>query len=154
MRRVLLQYTAPLDQGMGPTIFVAVHIAQRVAACSPVRVLETGPGIVTRRLRDRLPAGVGLTATDLKPPMLEIAREKFRPGEDVEFKPADGAFGDTPLLDFGSIGLDLGTIEYVGLRSLRSPEVLPMCRGSCRCGWQSIDARFETDGTDRFAFDS
>ena len=71
------------DQGMGPMIFVdyAADVAQRVAACNPIRVLETaaGTGIVTRRLRDRLPAGVGLTATDLNPPMLEIARAKFGP---------------------------------------------------------------------------
>ena len=41
------------DHDMGPMIFVdyAVDIAQRVAACSPVRVLETaaGAGIVARR---------------------------------------------------------------------------------------------------------
>ncbi len=81
------------DQGLGPMIFVhyAVDIAQRVAACSPARVLETaaGTGIVTRRLRDRLPAGVSSTATDLNPPMLEIARAKFQPDEQVKFQPAD-----------------------------------------------------------------
>ncbi len=81
------------DHGLGPMIFVdyAADIARRVAACHPARVLETaaGTGIVTRRLRDVLPAGVRLTATDLNPPMLEIARTKFRPGEQVEFQPAD-----------------------------------------------------------------
>jgi ubiquinone/menaquinone biosynthesis C-methylase UbiE len=81
------------DQGLGPMIFVdyAADIAQRVAAGSPARVLETaaGTGIVTRALRDALPAGVRLTATDLNPPMLEIARAKFQPGEQVEFQPAD-----------------------------------------------------------------
>ena len=81
------------DQGLGPMIFVdyAADISRRVAACSPARVLETaaGTGIVTRKLRDRLPAGVRLTATDLNPPMLEIARTKFRTGEQVEFQPAD-----------------------------------------------------------------
>jgi ubiquinone/menaquinone biosynthesis C-methylase UbiE len=81
------------DQGLGPMIFVdyADEMAQRVAACNPARVLETaaGTGIVTRRLRDVLPACVRLTATDLNAPMLDIARTKFRPGEDVEFQPAD-----------------------------------------------------------------
>jgi ubiquinone/menaquinone biosynthesis C-methylase UbiE len=81
------------DRSLGPLIFVdyAADISHRVAACSPARVLETaaGTGIVTRRLRDQLPAGVRLTATDLNPPMLEIARTKFRPGEQVEFQPAD-----------------------------------------------------------------
>jgi ubiquinone/menaquinone biosynthesis C-methylase UbiE len=44
---------------------------------------------VTRQLRDVLPIGVRLTATDLNAPMLDIARTKFQPGEQVEFKPAD-----------------------------------------------------------------
>jgi SAM-dependent methyltransferase len=81
------------DQGLGPMIFVdyAADIAQRVAAAGPARVLETaaGTGIVTRKLRDALPAATRLTATDLNPPMLDIARTKFRSGEQVEFQPAD-----------------------------------------------------------------
>jgi SAM-dependent methyltransferase len=81
------------DQGLGPMVFVdyAADIAQRVAATNPARVLETaaGTGIVTRKLRDALPAGAHLTATDLNPPMLEMARTKFRSGEQVEFGPAD-----------------------------------------------------------------
>lgn len=81
------------DRGMGPMIFVdyAADIAQRVAAVNPARVLETaaGTGIVTRKLRDALPAATRLTATDLNPPMLDIARTKFRSGEQVEFQPAD-----------------------------------------------------------------
>jgi ubiquinone/menaquinone biosynthesis C-methylase UbiE len=81
------------EQGLGPLIFVdyASDIARRVAAGNPARVLETaaGTGIVTRKLRDALPARAHLTATDLNPPMLEVARGKFRTGEQVEFQPAD-----------------------------------------------------------------
>jgi SAM-dependent methyltransferase len=81
------------DQGLGPIIFAdfAADIAARVAAGNPARVLETaaGTGIVTRKLRDALPAAARLTATDLNPPLLEIARAKFRPGEQVELQPAD-----------------------------------------------------------------
>jgi SAM-dependent methyltransferase len=81
------------DAGLGPVIFVdyAADIARRVAARKPERVLETaaGTGIVTRRLRDALPLGVALTATDLNAPMLEIARAKFGSAEPVEFGPAD-----------------------------------------------------------------
>ena len=83
------------DSGLGPMIFVdyATDIARRAAACSPARVLETaaGTGIVTRQLRDFLPPGVHVTATDLNAPMLEVARTKFRPGEEVDFRPADAA---------------------------------------------------------------
>jgi SAM-dependent methyltransferase len=81
------------DQGLGPLIFAdyAADMAQRAAAGDPARVLETaaGTGIVTRKLRDVLPVDARLTATDLNPPMLEIARAKFRAGEQVEFQPAD-----------------------------------------------------------------
>lgn len=81
------------DRGLGPIVFLdyAADIARRAAACDPARVLETaaGTGIVTRRLRDLLPASVPLTATDLNPPMLEIARSKFRSDEQVDFRPAD-----------------------------------------------------------------
>ena len=81
------------ERGLGPVIFAdyAADIARRAAAFNPARVLETaaGTGIVTRRLRDLLPAGASLTATDLNPPMLEVARTKFRRDEDLDFRPAD-----------------------------------------------------------------
>src|SRR5689334_14938717 len=81
------------DRDLVPIIFAdyAADMARRVAALDPVRVLETaaGTGIVTRRLRDLLPAGAHITATDLAPPMLEVARAKFGPDEQVEFRPAD-----------------------------------------------------------------
>jgi ubiquinone/menaquinone biosynthesis C-methylase UbiE len=83
------------DSGLGPVVFVdyATDIATRTAAYGPVRVLETaaGTGIVTRKLRDLLPPGVHVTATDLNAPMLEVARTKFKSGEKVEFRPADAA---------------------------------------------------------------
>jgi ubiquinone/menaquinone biosynthesis C-methylase UbiE len=100
------------DSGLGPIIFVdyAADIARRAAASGPARVLETaaGTGIVTRQLRDFLPPGVHVTATDLNAPMLEVARTKFRPDEEVEFRPADacalpfseGAF-NTVVCQFG-----------------------------------------------------
>lgn len=100
------------DRDLGPVIFAdyAADTARRVAGRGPARVLETaaGTGIVTRRLRDLLPAGAHLTATDLNPPMLDVARTKFRPGEQIDFQQADamalpfpdGAF-DTVVCQFG-----------------------------------------------------
>jgi ubiquinone/menaquinone biosynthesis C-methylase UbiE len=83
------------DRDLVPILFAdyAADISRRVAACSPGRVLEmaAGTGIVTRHLCNLLPVGVSLTATDLNPPMLEIARTKFRPHELVEFQQADAA---------------------------------------------------------------
>src|SRR5262245_52754553 len=81
------------DRGIGPVMFLdfAADMAGRVAALRPQRVLETasGTGIVTRLLRDKLPAGSQLMATDLNPPMLEVARAKFKAGELVMLQPAD-----------------------------------------------------------------
>jgi SAM-dependent methyltransferase len=100
------------DRNLGPIIFAdyAADIARRAAAGKPAKVLETaaGTGIVTRALRDHLAADTRLTATDLNPPMLEVARTKFRPGEQVEFQQADamalpfadGSF-DTVVCQFG-----------------------------------------------------
>ena len=82
------------DRGLGPHIFVdyADDLTRRVTAASPQSVLElaAGTGIVTRKLRDSLPAETQLIASDLNPPMLEIARSKFRPHEAVAtFFPED-----------------------------------------------------------------
>jgi SAM-dependent methyltransferase len=81
------------ERALGPVIFAdyATDIARRVAASSPVRVLETaaGTGIVTRQLRDLLRTGSRLIATDLNGAMLDIAGTKFRPGEQVTFMAAD-----------------------------------------------------------------
>ncbi|MDB5563214.1 MAG: ubiquinone biosynthesis protein UbiE [Hyphomicrobiales bacterium] len=81
------------DQDLGPMIFVdyAAEMARRVAAIAPKRVLETaaGTGIVTRALRDALRSDARLMVTDLNPPMLDMARTKYGPGEQEEFQPAD-----------------------------------------------------------------
>lgn len=81
------------DRGLGPVIFAdyAAEMARRVATVAPRRVLETaaGTGIVTRALHDALPPGTALTATDLNPPMLEVARRKFSADENTSFAVAD-----------------------------------------------------------------
>jgi ubiquinone/menaquinone biosynthesis C-methylase UbiE len=81
------------DRGMGPVMFVdfGADMANRVAAVRPNRLLEiaSGTGIVTRMLRDSLPPESRITATDLNAPMLEVARKKFRVGEQIDFQPAD-----------------------------------------------------------------
>lgn len=104
------------DQGLGPMIFVdyAAETARRVAEWKPMRVLETaaGSGIVTRALRDALPVGAHLTATDLNPPMLDVARAKFRPGEKVAFQPADAQA--LPFADesFDAVVCQFGVMFY------------------------------------------
>jgi SAM-dependent methyltransferase len=81
------------DKGLGPVIFAdyADDLARRVETANPALVLEiaAGTGILSRRLRDRLPASVRLTVTDLNAPMLERAQAKFGSGEQVELQTAD-----------------------------------------------------------------
>jgi len=81
------------DSGLGPVIFAdyAEDLARRVEGHNPALVLEiaAGTGILSRKLRDVLPASVRLTVTDLNGPMLERAQSKFQPGEQVEFQTAD-----------------------------------------------------------------
>ena len=81
------------DRGLGTIILTDYdeHTARLIAGYVPSRVLETGAGtgIVTRRLRDLLPAMTRLIATDLNLPMLDVARNKFRPDEPIEFHHAD-----------------------------------------------------------------
>ncbi|MEX0753234.1 MAG: methyltransferase domain-containing protein [Xanthobacteraceae bacterium] len=104
------------DQGLGPTIFVdyAADLARRAAAGKPKRVLETaaGTGIVTRALRDALPADAHLVATDLNSPMLEIARGKFRAGETVEFQPADAMALPFDDASFDAVVCQFGVMFY------------------------------------------
>ena len=104
------------DRGLGPLIFIdyAADIARRVAACSPARILETaaGIGIVTRQLQDLVPAGMRLTATDLNPPMLEVARAKFRLGEQVDFRPADATALPFPDGSFDAVVCQFGVMFF------------------------------------------
>jgi ubiquinone/menaquinone biosynthesis C-methylase UbiE len=104
------------DNGLGPVIFedYAAEMAKRAAALKPSNVLETaaGTGIVTRRLRDLLPAATRLTATDLNPPMLDVARGKFRPDEPVELKPADAQDLPFPDAGFDAVVCQFGIMFY------------------------------------------
>jgi SAM-dependent methyltransferase len=104
------------DHGLGPVFFTdfADDIARRAAASAPMRVLEVaaGTGIVTRRLRDLLPREAHLIATDLNPPMLEVARLKFRPNEAVEFQPADAAALPFPDASFDAVVCQFGVMFF------------------------------------------
>jgi ubiquinone/menaquinone biosynthesis C-methylase UbiE len=104
------------DRDLGPVLFAdfAVDMARRVAATRPMRVLEiaAGSGIVTRQLRNVLPAGAHLTATDLNPPMLEVARSKFRAGEQVTFQPADGTTLPFPDAVFDAVVCQFGVMFF------------------------------------------
>jgi SAM-dependent methyltransferase len=104
------------NHGLGPVFFVdfADDIARRAAVPAPMRVLEiaAGTGIVTRRLRDLLPREAHLIATDLNPPMVEVARGKFRPDEKVEFQPADATALPFPDTSFDAVVCQFGVMFF------------------------------------------
>lgn len=104
------------DRGLGPVFFAGwgADLAARAAALRPVRVLElaAGTGIVTRLLRDALPAVAELVATDLNAPMLEIAKQKMRDGEKVVFQTADATSLPFPDRSFDAVVCQFGVMFF------------------------------------------
>jgi len=84
---------AAYDRYLGPVFFqpYAEDMADRLSVAPNGSVLELacGTGIVTRVLRDRLPATARLVATDLNEPMMQNAASKFTQNDAVEWKQAD-----------------------------------------------------------------
>lgn len=89
------------DRYLGPALFepYASDMVERLNVSEGASVLELacGTGIVTRRLRDRLPPGIRLIATDLNEAMIGYATRKFRPDEAIQWKQADAT--DLPFPD-------------------------------------------------------
>lgn len=103
---------AKYDRLMVPLIFrpFAEELARRARGLGPRLILETaaGTGVVTEALNEALP-DAEIIATDLNPPMLEVAGRRVR-SERVRFVQADaqdlpfesGSF-DLVLCQFGSM---------------------------------------------------
>ncbi|MEP3298931.1 MAG: class I SAM-dependent methyltransferase [Pseudoruegeria sp.] len=100
------------DRGLGPNMFEAYAADLARVGCEEAVLdaleVAAGTGIVSRHLRNRLPAAASLISTDFNPQMLEIAKRKFSDEERVEFKVAnamvlpfeDGLF-DLVICQFG-----------------------------------------------------
>jgi ubiquinone/menaquinone biosynthesis C-methylase UbiE len=86
---------AAYDRYLGPILFqpYAEDLAERLKVDADGSVLELacGTGILTRILRDRLPATTRLVATDLNEPMIRNAARKFRQDEAIEWQEADAS---------------------------------------------------------------
>ncbi|HEX8489656.1 MAG TPA: class I SAM-dependent methyltransferase, partial [Chthoniobacterales bacterium] len=84
---------AAYDRYLGPVLFqtYAEDLVARLQVPQKGSVLELacGTGIVSRELRNRLPATVKLVATDLNEPMFQHAAAKFAKGEAVQWRQAD-----------------------------------------------------------------
>ena len=102
------------DRLMVPLIFqpYADELAERARALQPKRILETaaGTGVVTQALHEALPEAE-IVATDLNPPMLEVAQRRI--GSDkVRFQQADAQ--DLPFDDssFDLVACQFGAMFF------------------------------------------
>lgn len=120
----------PYDQILGPVLFerYGVDIARRAAESSPHDVLEiaAGTGIVTRHLRDMLVKDTRLTAIDISDSMMDVARAKFLPEEQVSFRnadatalPFDDEVFDAVVCQFGVMFFDKQAAFGEAYRTLR-----------------------------------
>jgi SAM-dependent methyltransferase len=99
------------DRDLGHVLFehYAGDIARRATERSVRDVLEVaaGTGIVTRQLRDALPKDALLTASDISDSMMDVARAKFLPHEQVRFQVEDAT-----ALPFGDEAFDVVVCQF------------------------------------------
>lgn len=99
------------DRHLGPVLFepYARDLASRLELPEGARVLEVacGTGILTRQLRERLPATVRVIATDLNDAMLDYARERLHPEGNVEWRQADAT-----ILPFADSSFDAVVCQF------------------------------------------
>ena len=119
------------DRGLGPVLFepYAADLVRRLPAGEGLRVLETacGSGIVTRRLREALPASATLVATDLNEAMVDYARAAV-PDPRIAWRTADaqalpfedGAF-DVVVCQFGLMFLPDKPLGFREARRVLTP---------------------------------
>jgi len=119
------------ERHLVPLIFEppARDLAQRVAAARPSRVLEVaaGTGVVTRRLAAALPAAVDIVATDLNPPMIELAARIGTPrpvtwqqADAARLPFADGSF-DAVVCQFGAMFFPDKGVAFAEARRVLRP---------------------------------
>jgi ubiquinone/menaquinone biosynthesis C-methylase UbiE len=115
-RNVLFQGAIPenYDRYLGPVMFKpwAEDLVLRLAGRKYERVLEIacGTGIVSRRLRDALPATTEIIATDLNPDMFEFAKRKFRRDENITWQQADASALPFPDCSFDAAVCQFGVM--------------------------------------------
>lgn len=103
------------EQYLVPMIFepYAADLAGRVAALSPVDVLEIacGTGVVTRMLASTLPESTSIVATDLNQPMLDLA-SGIGTSRPVEWRLADAMQLPFPDSAFDVVACQFGVMFF------------------------------------------
>lgn len=104
------------QQYLVPLLFedYAKDIAARVRVPADGAVLETacGTGVVTRQLRQTLPKGARLVATDLSPAMLEVAKKQLKDMPGIEYQPADAVALPFPDASFDAVVCQYGVMFF------------------------------------------
>jgi ubiquinone/menaquinone biosynthesis C-methylase UbiE len=104
------------QQFLVPMIFApyALDLAGRVAKAMPADVLEiaAGTGVLTRALADALGPQAKITATDLNPPMLDIAMRQQGGDDRITWLQADAL--DLPFADraFDCVACQFGAMFF------------------------------------------
>jgi ubiquinone/menaquinone biosynthesis C-methylase UbiE len=133
-RNVLFQGAIPenYDRYLGPVIFEpwAEDLVLRLANKNHERILEIacGTGIVTRRLRDALPATIEIVATDLNSDMFEFAKTKFKDREKIAWKQADASALPFPDCSFSAVVCQFG-VMFVPDKAASMREAYRVLRG-------------------------
>ena len=135
---------ANYDRYLGPALFepYAADLTGRIPTRDDLRVLELacGTGVLTRRLREALPASATLVATDLNEPMVDYARTAVVTRgigwqqADAQQLPFEGGSFDVVACQFGLMFLP---DKVQGLREAR--RVLSSGGHFVASVWQSID---------------
>jgi len=115
------------DRHLGPVLFepYAQDLAMLLKVGDGARVLEVacGTGILTRHLRNRLPAGADLVATDLNQPMIDFARRKLVGMKGIKWQAADACSLPFPKASFDALVCQFGLMfvpdKEVALREAR-----------------------------------
>ncbi len=102
------------DRHLGPVLFepYAADLVQRLKLSQVKDALEIacGTGIVTKALRERLPAQSKLVATDLNEPMIDYARQKLGSPAGVEWRQADAQKLPFPNASFDVVVCQFGVM--------------------------------------------
>jgi ubiquinone/menaquinone biosynthesis C-methylase UbiE len=115
-RNVLFRGAVPenYDRYLGPLIFEpwAEDLVLRLACKKYERILEIacGTGIVTRRLRNALPATTEIVAIDLNPDIFEFAKPKFKKDENIIWQQADASDFPFPNCSFDAAVCQFGVM--------------------------------------------
>lgn len=101
---------------LGPLIFheYARDMVDRLALNPGDRVLElaAGTGIVSQRITSRLPEAARLVATDLSPPMLDLARRAIGQDPRVELSIVDACSIPMPDASFDRLACQFGVMFF------------------------------------------